>query len=202
GTNASPAGGTWSGRNIINPATGLYDPSHVPGLVTDIVVYTVISQGCVFRDTLVVSLNVPTGAAFNIPACACLNTSTNFSDTIANTTATWDFGDGSGSISGNNVSHTYHSTGNFVITLTIQNAGGCSGSVQRNIHVISAPNVSFTLSDKSICAGIPDSIFNTSVFDTSAIYVWDYGDGTIDTTISPSPHFYVQGLADTTYHIT
>lgn len=62
---ASPAGGVWSGVGIINPSTGLYDPSLVGNGNTDTVRYTF--YGC--DDTLLVRIIQTDIAVDTLPFC-------------------------------------------------------------------------------------------------------------------------------------
>lgn len=52
-----PAGGTWSGAGVIDPLTGLYDPSILPNFTNDTLSYTV--DGCVdFRIAYIRQTNI------------------------------------------------------------------------------------------------------------------------------------------------
>lgn len=62
---ASPSGGLWSGVGVINPSTGLYDPSLVGNGNTDTVVYTHL--GC--TDTIYIDIIQTDIAVDTLPFC-------------------------------------------------------------------------------------------------------------------------------------
>lgn len=96
------------------------------------------------------------------------NHSTNFAS------YNWDFGDG-GNSQLLNPSHIYTYPGNYTLKLTINNNGGCSDSLIRNI-VIQGPTGILGFTPKEACN------FKTVDFSLQAqnavSYIWDYNDGT------------------------
>ncbi len=121
----------------------------------------------------------------------CPGTTVNFrvTDTLQNgiTNYNWNFGDGSTDISGVNAyktQHTFDSMGSFVVTLTMQNSAGCSGSATDTIYIGFESEINVSASQ--ICAG--DTIFFTSEVSNFGIGApwtnsgsetidWDFGDG-------------------------
>jgi len=105
---------------------------------------------------------------------------------------TWDFGDG---VLGNtqNPSHTYASSGDFTVTLIVQDANGCQDSMVRNdfISVTDLAAIDFSASVQTGCAPPLSVDFTASVnpADPTYTYLWDFGDGTTSTQMNPS-HFY------------
>lgn len=134
-----------------------------------------------------------------------IETVTFFNSTTNATTYEWDFGDGSpvyttGSQSAFN--HTYSTYGTFNVTMTATNANGCQTS--QTIQVIFEKFVSaaltLNLTEYSGCAPHNmTTLTNLSVNATN--YVWDFGDGTVITTSSPTPPAYAYTTAGT-YTIT
>ncbi|MBK9736488.1 MAG: PKD domain-containing protein [Saprospiraceae bacterium] len=95
---------------------------------------------------------------------------------IANTTYTWQFGDGPAGTSGTNVSHTYGASGSYSVTLTSTDACGQNSITQ--IVTLNLPTSTFSFS------GCPVVQFNGpsgSVF----TYLWSFGDGTTSTLEDP-----------------
>jgi|GEM_PF-1397825 len=96
----------------------------------------------------------------------------------------WDFGDGS-TATGQSVTHSYSSSGDYTVTLTVTDDGGASDSASTTVSVSSgtsneAPNASFTVSPSSPEPG------ETTTFDAAdssdpdgsiASYDWEFGDG-------------------------
>lgn len=96
------------------------------------------------------------------------------SDTIQS--YSWNFGDpGSG---GNNTSallnpsHTFSTTGNFVVTLTVNSTAGCPSTYTTTIVVGPSPVAAFSAT--SVCTNTPMQFTNNS--QNSANYLWNFGD--------------------------
>jgi gliding motility-associated-like protein len=121
----------------------------------------------------------------------CLGSSTSFADasTVSGggTVASWDwdFGD-LGSATEQEPIHTYGTSGQFDVTLTVESASGCSNSVTQQVNVYDLPTASFTADD--VCEGGVVVFTNTSTSATS--YQWDLGDNTEVTDQIPDPHTY------------
>jgi gliding motility-associated-like protein len=125
------------------------------------------------------------------PDVRCPGTTVNFrvTDTLQDgiTNYSWDFGDGSTGVSGvtaYKTQHTFDSMGSFVVTLTIQNASGCSGSATDTIHIGFEANID--LSPTIACIG--DTIFFAGEINNYGISKnwanggsetvnWNFGDG-------------------------
>ncbi len=53
----------------------------------------------------------------------------------------WDFGDNTSNATGENVSHTYLSEGNFTVKLTVSNLDGVLNSVEKEVHIVTLEKV-------------------------------------------------------------
>lgn len=94
----------------------------------------------------------------------------------------WDFGDG-GNSQLLNPSHIYTYPGIYTIKLTINNNGGCSDSLTRQV-VIEGPTGVLDYTPKEACN--PQTV-NFSLKSQNAVnYIWDYNDGTAVTSTSPT----------------
>ncbi len=101
------------------------------------------------------------------PLSACEGTLVNFIDsTITNGTITswsWNFGDGSPAVSGQNPSHTFSSSGNFEVSLTVTTQEGCDTTFAEFVTVFPSPGDA-PVSNYTICNGVgvtietPDNI--------------------------------------------
>ncbi|REK35870.1 MAG: PKD domain-containing protein [Bacteroidetes bacterium] len=119
----------------------------------------------------------PTASFTPNPLSACTAPATvNFSNTSTGTSVyNWNFGDtASGSANTSslaNPSHTFNSTGNYIVTLT---AGipGCSDNMSQ-IITVAQPIASFDVSDTVVCIGDTVQFTNTG---TSGSYFWNFGD--------------------------
>jgi gliding motility-associated-like protein len=106
---------------------------------------------------------------------------------------TWDFGDGTTSVSTTNDSifHVYTIAGNYNVVMTVEDSNGCIKSIQTNNYIKPTfPLPSFAI-DTFACVG------NLLSFDASATnainptYYWDFGDGATLSSSNPvSTHTY------------
>ncbi|MET0392167.1 MAG: PKD domain-containing protein [Chitinophagaceae bacterium] len=157
--------------------------------------YTVINNiGCrsASPDTArrTVTLNNPPTARFSATGTYCTGNSITFKDesTIGGGGAiskwTWDFGDGSPVVvtgTGADQTHTYATTGNFTVKLTVETASGCrSNEFPLPITVHPKPVVDFTLPGTVCIAENPASFTSTSTISDGSeslfTYTWDFGD--------------------------
>lgn len=105
----------------------------------------------------------------------------------------WDFGDGPSSTrTGPNPSYTYSNPGDYTLTLTITTVGGCTETVTipNAVRTGTPPFVDFNVDKFVGCAS--DSFRFTSLATPATRWLWNFGDGTTDTTENP-----VHGFADT-----
>lgn len=96
------------------------------------------------------------------PLQGCEASAITFNDsTITNNDAitswSWDFGDNSAVSTSQNPSHTYSSSGNFEVSLTVTTQGGCSATYMDFVTVFPSPGDA-PVSSYSICNGAPVSI--------------------------------------------
>src|SRR4029079_11103340 len=98
---------------------------------------------------------------------------------------TWDFGDGSGTSSLQNPSHTYTTPGTYTVTLSAS-LGSCSDadSIVNYITVNPAPTAAFSAAN--VCLGDVMNFTNPSSGATS--YSWNFGDG-VGTSSSTNPSY-------------
>ncbi len=195
-------GGTWSGVGITDVLTGAYDPTMVsPGLI-DTVTYTLPNaNGCVSRDVQPILVDSLPTAQFDSLPNVCIGDPILFANTSVYATAyDWDFGDATGSIFPN-PTKTYGVGGNFIISLIATSANGCVDTFTRSIEVTTPPSAVYTQSADSGCAVLSLSFTNQSNA-AGGTYLWDFGNGLIDTTANPPVVDYLGGVYDTTYNIS
>lgn len=114
----------------------------------------------------------------------------------------WNFGEGGGFqwAGAGDQAHTYDTPGNYTISYTasIQGAtAGCADTASVQLVVLPRPTADFTLDQDAACDSITVAITNTSI--GAVLHMWDFGDGTFDSSPTPPPHFYG---APGTYTIT
>lgn len=102
----------------------------------------------------------------------------------------WDFGDG-GTSTIRNPSHTYNTSGQFTVRLTITDSKGCVNTITKSSFVrIIAPSLSISNAPNGGCAPFNYApIAAINAIDGVASYLWDFGDGFTSTAANPN-HTY------------
>jgi PKD repeat protein len=138
-------------------------------------------------------------AAFTAPSCTA-TVACQFNDGSSDgdgsvTGWDWNFGDGSAHSTAQNPSHTYSTSGNFQVTLTVtDNDGAHSSPTQHQVSVGSAPNqapsAAFTAPS---CTATQPCQFNDESSDPDGNVTgwdWNFGDGTAHSTAQNPSHTY------------
>jgi len=153
--------------------------------------YVVDPHSSITPTNLVVGCNPATFEFHNI---------TNTDDPIYS--ATWNFGDGTESMSGETVTHTFDEAGVYNISLNIMTWHGCqySATFNERVKVLNFPYASVNYT-REVCLGTVQT-FVSSESDNSIWHEWDFGDGTtISGTGSTVTHSYEQSGNYTLRHI-
>jgi PKD repeat protein len=153
-----------------------------------------VSTGDFQWSTYVCSFTVgSSGGVTNRPPTAsflddCTDLSCSFTDQSTdadgdNTIAqwSWDFGDGTGSSTAQNPSHTYLNPGTYSVTLTVTDNEGATGSVSRNVTVTDTtvntpPEAAFSFSCTGLDCSFTDQSTDADGDNTIAQRSWDFGD--------------------------
>ncbi len=98
----------------------------------------------------------------------------------------WNFGDGTYGYGWNPI-HIYPTGGTYDVTLTVTDTIGCHGSVLHQIFVPALP-MAFFSSNSPVCDSLPVCFTDlsnaaTPPFGYITTWIWNFGDGTPDTTI-------------------
>jgi gliding motility-associated-like protein len=106
-------------------------------------------------------------------------------------TATWNFGDGTGTITGNNPTHTYTTAGVFTVTLVTTDVNGCKDSVVQPSYIYTHGSISTFSAPASVC----DSSWMTASNTTSSpgFTTWNFGDGGLDTGFTVNHRYTTPG---------
>lgn len=142
------------------------------------------------KSVQVVAKPIVTFSADNMVACKAP-----FNVNFQNTTAAgasylWNFGDGTTSTN-ENPSHTYSKEGTFTVKLFVTNISGCMDSlVKKDFIKISKPSVSINNLPQKGCVPLAHT-FSAKINSLDALtgYLWNFGDGTTSTEVSPK-HVY------------
>ncbi len=120
----------------------------------------------------------------------CVPLTVQFTSTASPNTTSWQwtFPGGTPSASSQqNPTVTYNNPGTFDVSLTVSNAAGSDQITQNNyITVNEQPHAVFAVLISQ------DTLFVFNNSSGAESYLWDFGDGTTDTTANPAPHVYAQ----------
>ncbi|MEM6725217.1 MAG: PKD domain-containing protein, partial [Bacteroidota bacterium] len=209
---ASLPNGVWSGSNaetnaaILNANTGLIDVQAL-SVQDHTFTYTLTPEpnlsACTFSVDIAVTIFPQPMAGFTVADTVCVNTPVPFTNTsVGNQSNTWDFGDGSPTVSTPDPIHTFLATGTYSVELIIQSGDLCTDTVSQVVEVIELPtNVSFLSLPEEQCAPATfDFVGMASGPDLS--YAWQFGNFQTSDELSPTGIFFAQGQSDTTYAVS
>ncbi len=148
---------------------------------------------------IVIGSKAPRVTRYGIPSQVFANTNTPFSiegedpegDPI---TFTWDFGDGSATVVGANVNHTYTETGNVTVTVTLDDGLGGIATFSRDVEVRAQnryPDIESVSVPSTATMGSPVA-FSAEASDPDGddiTFNWEFGDGETATG-NPVNHSY------------
>lgn len=135
-----------------------------------------------------------TAANMSAPQSGCAPLSVNFiNNSINGSTYFWDFGDGQ-SASVFAPSHTYSTPGIYTIRLISKNLSTCnvSDTTYTNITVIPQYSLNPIQFSTTGCTPLYVSFMNTNT--VSALYTWDFGDGSTSNAATPSHTYNTVGV--------
>ncbi|MBC7652869.1 MAG: PKD domain-containing protein, partial [Oligoflexus sp.] len=136
----------------------------------------------------------PPTATFLAQSSACLNNPVKFSLNAINGNRPvisyfWDFGDGTTSTEKEPV-HNFTSEGLKTVSLSVKNDVACVSNVyQLPIKILKQPQANFAVANTSCSKTAIQFTDQSTLNDNSAIYSWDFGDGTTSTDKNPI-HIY------------
>jgi PKD repeat protein len=108
----------------------------------------------------------------------------------------WDFNDSTSSTEQNPV-HVYGKPSDHDISLTVKDSYGCSSGYLLQITVGPVPSAGFTITPNTVDGQYYTFNNTSSVASGWLNYIWDFGDGSGSTLVSPSKLYSLAG----TYHV-
>jgi gliding motility-associated-like protein len=177
--------------------------------------FIITDKGC-YSDTLLKTtiLNPLPSANFAYAANAyCEKTSIAFTDSSKANAGNlsrwyWLMGDGRviDTANGNSFNHSYNSDGSYVVKLMVITNKGCkSDTIAKSIKVHPLPMPNFTMPNV-VCLPSGAAAFTntTSISDTSTFfkYLWNFGDGGIDSIKNPTHNFKAVGPYNINLRVT
>ena len=159
--------------------------------VTDSGEYAVeVSNGvCVESDTMSVFVQRLPVASFSFEGlCSGSVTSFDYTGTDSDLTYLWDFGDGSRSVNAS-PNKTFSNAGTYRVSLKVQNAVGCSATVEESVTIL--PRIQPNFAYSNVCSGEATTFSNGTVYSGNETleYQWYFGDGNASTDSEPTHHY-------------
>lgn len=170
----------------------------------------IVNPGFDCSDTvnLDITITPPINPVFEFDYDTCVAGPVDFTDltSLTNPTITdwdWEFGDGELSDE-TNPSHMYEDPGIIPVTLTVTDSIGCTESITEDITWFPVPPL--IIIEPSTFIGCPPSEIEfvnlSSPIDDTYDIQWSFGDGGVDTSISPIYTYNTPGTFDVSIEIT
>ncbi len=150
-------------------------------------------SGCTDSATGTAVIRPNPFAAFSVDT-VCEGASNRFRVTSPNLpgqTYSWSFGDGNNSTQ-DDPSYTYRSPGFYPASLVVTNEWACTDTAFQTAGVLEKPLASFATGPK--CLGDSTRFIDASQFNADLAYLWNFGDGTLDTGLNPVYLYTFPGL--------
>ncbi|MEZ5043826.1 MAG: PKD domain-containing protein [Saprospiraceae bacterium] len=197
----SPTGGTWTGNGIADSQSGIFDPSLVD-VGSHTLTYRVqdAQTGCPAQAEKTIVLNPSPIPNFTVSPIICIGQQIDLENLSEGSDSfSWNFGDGSASVSDPSPSYTYSNAGNYDIQLITSNAAACQAIFTQNIQVVAPPQALFAADAYDNCGQLSTNLTNQSQgFENT--YLWHFGNGqTAATETPPASIVYEGGRNDTMY---
>ena len=136
----------------------------------------------------------------------------NFTSTGTGATSySWNFGDPASGVNNTstlaNPSHTFNTTGDYLVTLTVHNStSNCDATTTETIHITTS-NPIFIVNSATVCAGTGSTFTNQVAANSSSNFsvgswLWTFGDGNTSTAPNPSHTYTTPGLYTVTLQVT
>ncbi len=173
-------------KYITNGASAIYDVT--------LTIKDAVQCESIKKTTQYIKVGRPNADFFSFNTLQCGNYNVfiyNQSTAIGPAKYTWDYGDNT-TTTGFYGSHKYITEGNYKITLTVEDALGCTDSTQKPNYInIVKPRADFAIRDTNQCAPAIIQFKDSSSYANT--YVWDFGDMSAGTTVEdPAPKIYGQ----------
>ncbi|MEY4594291.1 MAG: hypothetical protein RIQ47_701, partial [Bacteroidota bacterium] len=104
----------------------------------------------------------------------------------------WNFGDGTPVVNGQNVAHNYTTNGSYLVTLTVEDSYGCQAVSPLTVNVQPGPQTAFTPSVTTGCSPLSVSFTNTTI--GGITYSWNFGDGGTSTSANATHSYSTPGV--------
>lgn len=165
------------------------------------------TTGCEYTKTTTIAVLFEKAAFTESDTVICKYSSVTFASigtNVLNVVAyDWDFGDGNTG-AGMNTAHTYNAAGKYTVQLIVTDLLGCKDTLVKPLHIqVNGPTANFSPGVTGSCLLTAVPFTDNSVTDgihPINTWIWNYGDGIIDTlTAPPFQHTYAGPGSYTVY---
>ncbi len=174
---------------------GTTSPTHIYSVAGSYQVTATVYNDLLCTSTFIDSVVVhPIPVADFSNTLPCSGDTINFDGTLSQvvgnniTSWIWDF-NGLATSTDSTPDFTFANPGNYNVTLIVNTAFGCSDTVQNQISVIQSPDFTFTFADPCLGDGAGFTYISNITPTPPSNLVWNFGDGTTSTALSPT-HLY------------
>ena len=144
-------------------------------------------------DTIIVTFGANPTPDFSF-VNACLYDSISFTDLTTNAVSwLWDFGNGNTDNTSTPLNQTYPNSGDFIVSLTVEDGLGCVGVMTDTITVYHVPVADFLVTDFCEQEIIPFTDASTIIIDTIVSWQWDFDNGNTSNLQNPTNIFSPNG---------
>lgn len=193
-------------------ASNLQNPTHTYNeggpLNFDVSLTVETSGGCSQSITQTVNIYPKPIAYFDFEftnGSSCIGSEIQFTDQSTSSQGDiiswiWDFGDSQTSTE-QNPTHSYALSGDFAVSLTIENENGCDSTYNTSISIYPNPNIDFSFTE--VCFGSLSEFNDSDHINVGATSEWlyDFGDGNTSTESDPTHLYANSGNFDVTFSI-
>ncbi len=156
------------------------------------VIGTNTNTGC--SDTLILEDYITIGYPIDFdytPSEGCVGMSVDFTDLSPNVASevTWDFGDGNTS-NDPSPTHTFNTPGCYFVKLTRTVSGCETEQYAQQCILVNAPSNVTVSNDNNIGCSLPHVVNFTGISSDVTSWLWDFGDGTSQSTLQNPTHVY------------
>ncbi len=180
---------TWSFGDPANGTSSQKNPTYVYGLAGDypVSIQTTTNFGC--TNSLQKIITISTAPAINFTnGVACLNQGTQFTDVSDGTVKAWLWSIGNSSYSTKNTTHTFNTTGQHDVMITVTGTNNCVSQLTKTVTVPVAPVPDFTAVSTCVNKSTVFQEKNIGGADPAVSWSWDFG-GTVGSG-SPAQHTF------------
>ncbi len=142
-----------------------------------------------YTDSITIALIPPPVANFGFIS-QCPNTPVPFTDSSTSVSTinnwTWQFGDNTQG-SGQNVTHTYDSSGTYNVSLIVSSVNGCTDTATKPVEIYALPTADFTVN--GVCENVTSFFYDASTVFNSTITSWNWTFDNLGTDNLQNPQF-------------